>query len=60
MDDIIIIIVVAVILAIAIGYIVKQKKSGVKCIGCPYAGECASKKSESSFDCGCGGSSEEK
>ena len=50
MDDIIIIIVVAVILAIAIGYIVKQKKSGVKCIGCPYAGECASKKSESSCD----------
>ena len=40
MDDIIIIIVVAVILAIAIGYIVKQKKKGVKCIGCPHGKQC--------------------
>lgn len=57
MDDIIIIIVVAVILAVAIGYIIKQKKSGAKCIGCPYAKECSSKKSEAGCSCGCDGDS---
>lgn len=58
MDDIIIIIVVSVILAVAIGYIIKQKKNGAKCIGCPHSKECSSKKSEAGCGCGCGGDSE--
>ena len=28
------------ILFLAIRYIVKEKKKGAKCIGCPYAGSC--------------------
>ena len=31
---------VAVILFLAIRYIVKEKKKGNKCIGCPYAESC--------------------
>ncbi|MDD4200335.1 MAG: hypothetical protein PHS19_02985 [Eubacteriales bacterium] len=30
----------ATILGLAITYIVKLKKGGAKCIGCPYACEC--------------------
>ena len=37
----IIIAVVGVILAAAIGYIVKKKKSGAHCIGCPDGGSCS-------------------
>lgn len=35
--------IVLVILAVAVIYIVREKKKGVKCIGCPMAGQCASK-----------------
>ena len=28
----------------AIAYIVKEKKRGVTCIGCPHAGTCAKKR----------------
>lgn len=48
MTDIIIIAVIVVILAAAIGYVIKAKKSGAKCIGCPSAKQCSSHK------CGCG------
>ena len=41
--DIIIIVLVLVIVGIASVYIRKEKKQG-KCIGCPYAKECAAKK----------------
>lgn len=48
--------IVAVILMIIIGssiiYITKEKKRGVKCIGCPAAGTCSAKCGGSS---GCGG-----
>lgn len=48
MTDLIVLAVIIVILGLAIGYIVKAKKSGVKCIGCPSGGSCAHK------GCGCG------
>ena len=47
--DIIVIAVIALIVGAAVGYIVKAKKSGKKCIGCPYASSCPSGKS----GCGC-------
>lgn len=53
MKNLIAIIVILVILGLAIGYIVKQKKNGAKCIGCPSGGSCSSKK------CGCCDCSEE-
>ena len=39
-------IIIAVILLIVIGivaYLIRAKKRGEKCIGCPYAKECSSK-----------------
>ena len=46
--DIIVIAVVALIIAGAIAYIVRAKKKGQKCIGCPYAKNCGK------ADCSCG------
>jgi len=28
------------IISLAASYIIREKKRGVKCIGCPYAGSC--------------------
>ncbi len=42
MENFVIIAVVAVIVIVAGLYIYKQKKSGKKCIGCPYANSCNS------------------
>lgn len=43
MDNLIIILLVAAIIGIAIFYIIRSKKNGAKCVGCPYAKECSSK-----------------
>lgn len=42
--------VVVAILAAAVTYIVKQRKKGIKCIGCPDAGGCSPKNGT----CSCG------
>lgn len=39
----IVILVLLLMVGAAAGYIAKAKKQGQKCIGCPYARECASK-----------------
>lgn len=49
MTDIIIVAVIVVIIMLAAGYIIKAKKSGQKCIGCPSSKECGSKN----CNCGC-------
>lgn len=41
--DALIIVLVLVIIGAAVIYIRKEKKQG-KCVGCPYAKECAAKK----------------
>lgn len=45
MDPIEIIAIIAIVLIVggAIFYIVREKKKGRKCIGCPYADSCSSK-----------------
>ena len=43
MTDIIIITVVAVIVAAAAAYVIRAKKKGRKCIGCPHSGSCGNK-----------------
>lgn len=43
MTDIIIIAVMVLIVGAAVLYIYKAKKSGKKCIGCPYSGNCCDK-----------------
>lgn len=40
MIDVVIILIVAAILAAAVWYVIKEKKKGKRCIGCPCAGEC--------------------
>lgn len=54
MIDFIIVAILAIVIGAAVIYIMKAKKSGVKCIGCPAAGECAHKRKEASAcSCGC-------
>ncbi|MBO7179680.1 MAG: FeoB-associated Cys-rich membrane protein [Clostridia bacterium] len=43
MENFIIIAVLVLILGAALGYVIKAKKSGEKCIGCPHAKTCSSK-----------------
>ena len=57
MEDCIAIVALAAILGLAIGYIIKAKKSGKKCIGCPDSGSCLGKCSGCS--CGCSDSHED-
>ena len=52
MENVILIIVLIAILGGAIAYIVRAKKRGAKCIGCPAAGSCGAKKGSCS---GCHG-----
>ena len=47
MTDILVLAVIALIVGGAALYIYKAKKSGAKCVGCPYAKSC-------SGGCGCG------
>ena len=59
--DIIVIAVIVLVIGAASAYIIKAKKSGKKCIGCPNSCSCSNsgaktKKSEGSCCCGCGGS----
>ena len=54
MIDFIVIAIIAIILAAAITYIIKAKKSGAKCIGCPAANQYSS---EHHCSCGCSGCS---
>ena len=44
MDNIIPAAVLLAILGAAIAYIIREKKKGHKCVGCPYAKECARAK----------------
>jgi len=53
MENVIVVAILAVIVVAAVLYIVKEKKSGKKCIGCPYSGECAARKGKGSC-CGNG------
>lgn len=59
MADLIIAAIVVLILGAAIAYIVKAKKSGAKCIGCPSGGSCCSGK-DNNAGCGCGCQGENK
>ena len=56
--DVIVIIIIGLIIGCALLYVIKAKKSGKKCIGCPYSGACQSQKS-GACSCGCGASNKE-
>lgn len=43
MENVIIIAILVVIVGGAFGYIIKSRRKGNKCIGCPYADSCSKK-----------------
>lgn len=51
MANVIVVFIVALILGVSITYIVKAKKAGVKCIGCPAGGTCSGNCSGCSGSC---------
>ena len=51
-DDVIAIAVIVLIIGGAIAYIVKAKRSGQKCIGCPDSRVCSGRCSECNHSCG--------
>lgn len=55
MIDYIVTVVILFIISISISYIMKAKKKGVKCIGCPAQGKCASKNTNCSGCKNCNG-----
>lgn len=42
MANLIVAAILVILIGTAIAYIVKEKKRGTKCIGCPSAGQCSS------------------
>ncbi len=55
MENVIVIGILVILIGSAVAYIVKAKKNGAKCIGCPASGSCSScgDKKQASCDCGC-------
>lgn len=43
MNDLIVAVIICAIVGLAIFYIRKEKKKGIKCIGCPFAQQCSNK-----------------
>ncbi len=52
MENFIVIMIIAIILTLVILYIIKAKKSGVKCIGCPDAKNCQGRANGCCGNCG--------
>ena len=59
MINIVMILILFVIVGSACFYIVKAKRNGEKCIGCPMSKQCAS-KNQGKTECNCGCHSEKK
>ncbi len=49
--DVIVTIILVAMMGGAIAYIIRSKKRGETCVGCPYAKECAMKR-QGSYNCG--------
>ena len=41
MENIVVIAVIVLIVGLALAYVIKEKKKGVKCIGCPNSKTCS-------------------
>jgi len=54
MTDLILVLVLVAIVGGAIAYIRKEKKRGVRCVGCPDGGTCGGHCNSCSGDGGCG------
>ncbi|MBQ8554994.1 MAG: FeoB-associated Cys-rich membrane protein [Clostridia bacterium] len=51
MQDVILVLILAVIIGLAAWYVIKAKKSGRKCIGCPDGAHCPH---SGTSECSCG------
>lgn len=59
MENLLIAAILLILVGAAIVYLVKAKKNGAKCIGCPSGGNCRSKAGSSAHTgCSCGCHSE--
>ena len=54
-DNVIAIAIIAAVVGLAAAYIIKAKKAGKKCIGCPYADSCGKR-----CNCKCDSDKQEK
>lgn len=52
MKDIVVAVILIIVLGLSISYIVRAKRRGVKCIGCPSGKSCGG-SGTSSCSCGC-------
>ncbi len=50
-DNIVVILIVAVIVGLAVGYIFKEKKAGNHCIGCPHSKCCSAARNGGCSSC---------
>lgn len=57
MIDVIVVAIIVVLVGSALAYIIKAKKNGIKCIGCPDAKSCSSGSHAGQTVSGCGGGS---
>lgn len=54
--DWIVIVILAVVIGLALAYIIRSKKKGIQCIGCPDSASCASCHAGGGSGCsGCSG-----
>lgn len=44
MENVIVVLIIIFIVASIIWYLIRQKRKGVKCVGCPYAEQCSKDK----------------
>lgn len=51
MESLVVLGILLIIVGAAVRYIYKEKKKGVRCIGCPAAGCCSAKKCGNAADC---------
>lgn len=49
MENFIVIVILALIIGFALAYVIKARKKGVKCIGCPEGGKCSGNCSACSY-----------
>lgn len=59
MIDVLVIAVIALVLGLAVRYIIRAKKKGIKCIGCPDGAKCAGNCAGCSGNC-CGSGAGQK
>ena len=59
MVNFVLVLVIVVIVGSAIAYIRKEKKRGVRCVGCPDSGTCGGNCSGCGSNCSCGDKADE-